>query len=184
MTIIKIFDLSILNFIYNNMHGYILDRLMVIVTSLGNMGLIWLAISAVLICMPKYRRAGILTICSILLSTALGEGLIKHLVERPRPFLAVPTISMLIDKPLTYSFPSGHTATAFAAAGILSGMLKKYRVYFFLLAALIAFSRMYLYVHYPTDIIAGIILGIICSKVVIRLSDIYDQKKRQYQNSI
>lgn len=184
MTILKAFDLTVLNFIYNNMHGNVLDRIMVIVTSLGDMGLVWIALSAILICMPKYRRAGILTIGAVLLCTALGEGIIKHLVERPRPFLSVPAVNMLISKPLTYSFPSGHTATAFAAAGVLSCMLKRYRVYFFSLAALIAFSRMYLYVHYPTDILAGIILGIISSKLVLYLSDFYDQKKGQKLKNI
>jgi len=177
MTVLKAFDLYILNFIYNNLHNYLMDRLMVAATSLGNMGLIWIIISAVLICIPKYRKVGILTISAVILSSFIGECLLKHLINRPRPFVDVPAVKMLIEKPLTNSFPSDHTSAAFAAATVLSFAFKKYRKYFFTLAIIIAFSRLYLYVHYPSDIIGGIILGLISSKVVLLFSEVI--KNRQ-----
>jgi undecaprenyl-diphosphatase len=133
---------------------------------------------------PKYRKVGILTICALILSSILGEGLIKHLVKRPRPFIADPAVQLLIAKPLSYSFPSGHTTSAFAAAGIIVKMVKRYRAYVITLALLIAFSRMYLFVHYPTDIVGGIILGLVCSKIVIYFSKPSNHSflKRQEEN--
>jgi undecaprenyl-diphosphatase len=88
-------------------------------------------------------------------------------VQRIRPSADIPEINMLIAKPLSYSFPSGHAASSFAVAGVLSKYFKKYAPEFLGLASLIAFSRLYLYVHYPTDVLAGIILGLICSRIII-----------------
>ncbi|WP_342356973.1 phosphatase PAP2 family protein [Clostridium algidicarnis] len=100
------------------------------------------------------------------LSTILGEGILKHVVHRMRPSSDINVINILIAKPLSYSFPSGHTTSSFAVAGVLSKHFKKYAVGFFALASLIAFSRLYLYVHYPTDVLVGIILGLLCSWVI------------------
>lgn len=99
--------------------------------------------------------------------TILGEGILKHIVGRLRPSNEILNSSGLISKPLSYSFPSGHTASAFAAAGILAKYFKKYSALIFTLAVLIAFSRLYLYVHYPTDVLAGLFLGLICCKGTI-----------------
>lgn len=160
------FDISILNFIYHWCHNYLLDKVMPWITSLGSSGFIWIVIAIILLIRKNYRKAGLMTICVLLLTTLLGEGIIKHLAQRPRPFADIPTMKLLIPKPVSYSFPSGHTASSFAAAGILAKEFKRYRIPVILLAALIAFSRMYLYVHYPTDIIGGILLGLVCAKLI------------------
>jgi undecaprenyl-diphosphatase len=169
VTLIYKFDEYILSYIANNMHNNILDKVMIAFTSLGNMGLIWIAISIVLIASKKYRKVGIMVLTAIIIGSILGEGLIKHLVKRTRPFYLDPTIKLLVAKPASYSFPSGHTTASFAAASILSRYFKRYAPVFFTAAILIAFSRIYLYVHYPTDVLAGIVLGLISGKITIYL---------------
>jgi len=156
ISIIQRFDCFILLYIKDNMHGIIMDKIMILSSYLGNNGLIWIIISTILIINKKYRRIGFM---------ALGEEILKHVFKRIRPS----TVNLLIAKPLSYSFPSGHTTSSFAVAGVLAKYFKKYAFGFFSLAFLIAFSRLYLYVHYPTDILAGTVLGLICSKIVIYL---------------
>lgn len=167
MLLIQSFDNNILIFIKNNMHGFIMDRAMVAVTALGNVGLVWIVIAVLLLINKKYRNIGFMVLGTLILSTILGEGVIKHLVQRIRPSASIPAAKLLIAKPLSYSFPSGHATSSFAATGILSKYFKNYAPEFFGLASLIAFSRLYLYVHYPTDVLAGIILGLICSRITI-----------------
>lgn len=166
ISLIKTFDSSILFFIKDNMHGPIMDKVMVISTHLGDGGMIWIIIALALMINKKYRKIGVMALAALILSTILGEGILKHGVHRIRPSEDINAINLLITKPLSYSFPSGHTASSFAVAGVLAKYLKKYAVGFFALASLIAFSRLYLYVHYPTDVLAGIVLGVICSGII------------------
>lgn len=165
--LLKNIDMNLLKLIHDYLQNVILDKVALVITFLGDKGFIWIVISFALIVSKKYRKVGIMTLGALALSTIIGDGILKNLIRRPRPFLEVPEIHLLIEKPLSYSFPSGHTAAAFAAAGILATMLKKYRAYVIALALLIAFSRIYLFVHYPADIIGGIIVGLICSKIVL-----------------
>ncbi|SKA73760.1 undecaprenyl-diphosphatase [Clostridium sp. USBA 49] len=167
MSLIQRLDNSILLYIKYNMHSPIMDRAMILFTSLGNGGAIWIIISVILIINKKYRNIGFMALLALVLSTILGEGILKHVIQRVRPSADIPAAKLLITKPLSYSFPSGHTTSSFAVAGVLSKYFKKYSIGFFSLAAIIAFSRLYLYVHYPTDVIAGIILGLLCSKIVM-----------------
>ena len=167
MFLIQKFDNLILLYINNNMHAPVMDKAMIIFTTLGNNGTIWIIIAALLMVSKKYRNIGFIALSALILSTILGEGILKHVVARIRPSGDIPVINFLIAKPLSYSFPSGHTASSFAVAGILSKYFKDYSLGFFTLASLIAFSRLYLYVHYPTDVLAGIVLGLICSKITL-----------------
>ena len=169
LSLIQQLDISILLYIKDNMHSPIMDKIMVIITSLGNGGAVWIIIAALLIINKKYRAIGFMALGALLLSTVLGEGILKHVVQRVRPSADIPAINILITKPLSYSFPSGHTTSSFAAAGILAKYFKHYAFYFFSLASLIAFSRLYLYLHYPTDILGGIVLGLVCNGIIICL---------------
>ncbi|AHF06084.1 phosphatase PAP2 family protein [Desulfitobacterium metallireducens] len=182
MNFIQSFDWGFLNFI-NNFHNPFMDQLMIILTFLGNLGLIWILIAVGLLFLPQYRKVGFMVICALILSSILGDELLKNLIQRPRPFVADPAAQLLITKPLSYSFPSGHTASAFAAAGILAKMVKKYRGYVIALASLIAFSRMYLFVHYPTDIIGGIIVGLFSSKIVLYFFELESQRSSHKDES-
>ena len=171
ISLIQKFDSSILLYIKDNMHGPIMDKIMVISTYLGNGGIIWIMIIVVLMINKRYRRIGFMALAALILSTILGDVVLKNVVKRIRPAATIPSINLLIAKPLSYSFPSGHTTSSFAVAGVLARYLKNYAFEFFSLAAMIAFSRLYLYVHYPTDILGGIVLGLICSGIIIFLFD-------------
>lgn len=162
-------DIKVLNFLNNRFRYMILDKIMPLITALGNGGLVWIIISAFLMFNRSSRIEGYMIIAAIVSTTLLGEGLIKHLVKRTRPFVNMLENKLLITKPITYSFPSGHTASSFAAAGMLLYFNNSLSLYAIILASLIAFSRVYLNVHYPTDVVTGIILGLLCSKLVIVL---------------
>lgn len=164
LEIIDKLDMKVLNFVYENLHTHILDRIMPIITFLGDGGMIWIIICIILLITKKHRKAGIILACSLILSAITGNLVLKPLIHRARPFTKVPGMKLLIEKPLeTYSFPSGHSGSSFAAAGAIAHYSWKHSIPFFILASLIAFSRMYLYVHYPLDVVAGAILGLTCS---------------------
>lgn len=176
---INIFDNYILYVIKKYLRNKYLDRLMPIVTAMGNLGIIWIFIAAILILDKPYKTIGGIVILTLIVSTVIGEGIVKHTVRRVRPCNYKNNTDLLISKPITYSFPSGHTSSSFAVAWILSMYFSEYKIVFMAIAFLIALSRLYLYVHYPTDVIGGIIIGILCSKLVfvilneVSIQDIY-----------
>lgn len=155
------FDGPVLTFIQQHLHNPLTDALFPFVTYLGELGACWVFISLVLLFMKKYRRAGILMLAAMAAATLLGEGLLKHIICRPRPFQYISSdfLPLLIAPPSGYSFPSGHTCASFAAASALFTQHKKQGALAFLLAALIGFSRMFLLVHFPSDVLAGALLG-------------------------
>lgn len=162
-------DNSILVAIKKYIQNKYLDRIVPIITSMGNLGIIWILMALVLILNKPYRMIGSIVILTLIISTVIGEGIVKHIVKRVRPCNFQNNFSILIEKPLSYSFPSGHTLSSFAVAAVLSKYLGHYKLIFIGIALLIALSRLYLYVHYPTDVIAGIVIGILCSKLVFMI---------------
>lgn len=158
------FDLPILDGIAAQLHCAFLDTLMPLITALGNGGIFWIALALVLICIPKYRKAGLAMGASLLIGLLVCNLTLKPLVARMRPYDYQLThfgknISLLIAKPRDYSFPSGHTIASFEAAVALTAHHKRWGIPALVLASLIAFSRLYLYVHYPTDVLASVVLG-------------------------
>lgn len=162
-------DLNILKSLHGLVQNPFLDKVMPYITYLGNSGFIWIVISIVMICIKKYRKTGMLCLLALLLTTVMGEGIIKHLVQRQRPYSHFNSLNLLISEPVTYSFPSGHTGSSFAAATVLSCRMPKLTPWVFLFAILIAFSRLYLMVHYPTDVLAGALLGTLSAMVVLKI---------------
>ena len=133
---------------------------MCFITSLGNVGAIWIVLAVGLIAIPKTRKSGIIVAAALIIDAALCSGILKNVFCRIRPFDVNTAVQVLITKPRDFSFPSAHTSASFAAATAL--YLAKERKMFattLVLACLIAFSRMYLYVHYPTDVLGGIAVG-------------------------
>lgn len=173
MQLINSIDISIMSFIRDYFKCGFLDFLMPIISNLGNNGFIWIIISLILIFNKKYRYVGVVTLTILLTATILGEGIIKHIVQRPRPSIYIDAASLLVKVPNSYSFPSGHTATAFGAALVLGKYFKRYKYFIYFFACIMGFSRVYLFVHYPSDVIAGIVLGIISYKLVTYLFDKY-----------
>ncbi|EKX80029.1 undecaprenyl-diphosphatase [Clostridium botulinum CFSAN001628] len=166
MLLIQNIDNCILYVIKKYVQNKYLDILMPRITKMGELGIIWIAIALVLILNTLYRIIGMVVILTLIISTIIGEGIIKHIVRRIRPCNQQNSFNMLILKPMSYSFPSGHTLSSFAVAEVLSVYFAQYKLILMTIAFLIALSRIYLYVHYPTDVIAGIILGILCSKLI------------------
>lgn len=150
----------------NEMHNPVLDKIMVGITTLGDAGMIWIALGLILLFVKKTRKCGILMLVSIALGAVVGNVILKNVIARPRPCWIDPNISLLIPNPHDFSFPSGHTLASFEAAITIFLHNKKWGSLSLVLAALIAFSRMYLFVHFPTDIIGGIVLATIISIVV------------------
>ena len=158
------FDLPILDWIAAHLWCDVLDVLMPIITLLGDAGIFWIAVSAVLLCLPKYRKAGLGMGIALLMGVVLCNIILKPLIGRIRPYDYQlehfgKTIELLVATPHDFSFPSGHTIASFEAAVALTVRHKKLGAAALVLAVLIAFSRMYLYVHYPTDVLASVVLG-------------------------
>lgn len=162
------FDSAILNFIYDHCHSGFLDVLMPVITRLGNGGMIWIALAIVLLITRKYRLAGAAMLLAVVADAVACNMILKPLVARIRPCNVNTAVQLLIARPADYSFPSGHTSVSFAAAFALYFSRRKLWIPALVLAVLISFSRLYLYVHYPTDILAGAMIGIIMGYIGCR----------------
>ncbi len=161
-------DLQILDLIAENFRCEILDVLMPIVTALGDGGVIWIISAALLLALPRPgRKHGIAVALALVCSLLLCNLFLKPVVARIRPYELREGIELIIDKPNDFSFPSGHTSSAFAAAMamLISRVWKRIWIPAISLAAAIAFSRIYLYVHYPSDVLGGIVVGTLCGLV-------------------
>lgn len=153
-------ELEVLHAI-QSLHMDWLSPVMIVVSALGNAGMIWIAMALVMLCFRKTRRCGVLMLAAMAFSFLLGNVILKNLIARPRPFHSDTSISLLIPFPGEYSFPSGHTLNGFTAATVIFVHFRKAGIAALLFAGLIAFSRLYLFVHYPTDIMAGVVLGVL-----------------------
>ncbi len=154
-------ELRFLDFL-QTIHTPLLDKILAFITSLGNAGIIWIVLAVVLLILPKTRKTGIIVAAALLMDLILCNLILKNLVARVRPYDVNTAIAILIKKPLDFSFPSGHTAASFAAmTALFLAKMKKAWIAALVLAILIAFSRLYFYVHYPTDVLGGAIVGIL-----------------------
>lgn len=169
-------DKAIVDFIHYGLQCRPLDFIMPKITMLGDAGLIWIVISVILISNKKYRKIGFSCILALIISVLFTDVTIKQFIQRARPITEYPITNPLIKIPTTFSFPSGHTSSSFAAAWVLYRSMDKYNVLYLILAASIAFSRMYLYVHYPSDIVGGILVGIISATLSMVLVNKYTKK--------
>lgn len=154
-------ELRFLDFL-QTIHTPLLDKILAFITSLGNAGIIWIVLAVVLLILPKTRKTGIIVAAALLMDLILCNLILKNLVARVRPYDVNTAIAILIKKPLDFSFPSGHTAASFAAmTALFLAKMKKAWIDALVLAVLIAFSRLYFYVHYPTDVLGGAVVGIL-----------------------
>ena len=168
-------DFSILYWIQDHIVCAALTPVMKLFTTLGNGGILWIIIGILLLFFKKTRSIGIASLLSLALVAILNNEIIKAIVQRPRPFTYV-DIELLITAPGGYSFPSGHTSSSFAAATAVFLKNKKLGAVLLVCAALIGFSRMYFFVHFPSDVFVGMIEGILTAAAVTLLLD-YAKKK-------
>lgn len=171
------FEASIILWIQENLRGA-LDGVWVFITHLGDDGILWIAMGLTMLFFKKTRPIGFTMLISLLFDYLLINVTLKGLFARPRPFVVNEAIVTLINKPSPFrSFPSGHSGGSFAAMfALYKWVPKKIGAPALVLAALVALSRLYVGVHYPTDIIGGCIIGFICSALAYKLVEIARRK--------
>ena len=149
----------------------LLTPLLSLYTQLGNAGIVRIVLSVVMLCFRKTRKAGALSLVAMLFGLLCTNVVLKHLVARPRPWLTVEGLNFLVVENDPNSFPSGHTCAAFAAAGVWFRTLPKtwMRWTALVLAVLMGFSRLYVGVHFPSDVVAGCLVGLLCAWLAWRL---------------
>lgn len=151
-------------------HTPFLDAAMKLFSSLGNAGAVWIVLTLFLLAWPKTRRTGWILAAALCVDVVLCNGILKNWIARTRPFDVRTGVELLIGKPLDFSFPSGHTAASFASVAALWLAGDRRLVWpSLVLACLMAFSRMYFYVHYPTDILGGCLIGVLSGYLGFRI---------------
>ena len=191
MEIFNTFDGAILLWIQDNVRSDALTPIMKLITHLGDKGLFWIVLTLILLCFKKTRRMGVICALSMAIGLLITNVAIKNLVARPRPYREdmIQGLRLIIEEQKDWSFPSGHTTNSLATAWVIfrrttlsrtGGVIGRFLgILALALAILISLSRLYVGVHYPTDVIGGVIIGIFSAEVAIALwKIIYRRNKR------
>lgn len=165
-------DQTILYWIHDNLSCGLLDVLMPKLTLLGSGGAIWLLAAGGMLCTKRYRHQGVILLAGLAAGVLVGNVCLKNLIARPRPCWLDDSVTLLIATPTDYSFPSGHTLSSVIGATVLTKTTRKFGW------AVIAFSQLYLFVHYPSDILAGAALGVAIGEAVYALGLRLAEKNR------
>lgn len=167
-------DHIILLWIENNLRFDFLTPFWKFVTLFGEGGIFWIVLCLILICIKKTRKVGILMAVALIINALLVNVCIKNVVARVRPYDQFSDLTRLIVAQKDYSFPSGHTSASFACAiGMLIGLdkgNKKYAIAAIVLACMVGFSRLYIGVHFPSDVLGGAIIGTLSAFLAIYVS--------------
>ena len=171
-------DGNILLFIQEYLRNPIMTPAVKFITTLGNGGGIWIALTLLLLIIPKTRKVGWMMMTALLGTLLVNNIILKNLVARTRPYEVIAGLTYLVPKPGEYSFPSGHAGSSFSVACVMFRQLpKKYGVPALILAILIALSRLYVGVHYPSDVLFGIISGIAISYAAMAIVEWIGKKR-------
>lgn len=178
-------DFSILDFIQSTIRCDFLDAVMSFLSFVGNLGGIWIIAAVIMLFFRKTRATGAMVLCALLLGFLIGEVGLKNLFCRMRPFTVNTDVVLSINPPSSYSFPSGHSCSSLAASTVLLLRDKRFGIPALIISLLIAFSRLYNYVHYPSDVFCGMLLGIAVavSVVLILKKTELDKKLSGYLNT-
>ena len=162
------------------LHVAWLDPVVSFYTKLGDAGLLWIALSLAMLFYKPTRRAGAAALMAMALGLLITNITIKPLVERARPWLAWPIEPLVVERDPN-SFPSGHTCAAFAAAMAWLRTLpgRGERILVVALAVLMGLSRLYVGVHYPSDVLVGALVGALCAWVAWKAFQVYDGRKNR-----
>ena len=158
-------DFTILNAIQDFMRCDFWDAVMGAFSYMGEAGIIWILTAVILLFFRKHRATGLMMLAALALGFICGDLALKHLIARPRPF-TVHEITLSIAEPHGYSFPSGHATAGFAASITLLLRDRRFGIPAVILAVIICFSRLYNYVHFPSDVLGGMLLGTISAFIV------------------
>lgn len=146
-----------------------MDPVMIFASTLGNNGFIWIVIAVVLLFTKRYRECAIVMALALILSFLICNVTLKNLVARDRPFWIDETVILKIEEPHDFSFPSGHTFSSFAAAVTLFLYSRKIGIAALALALTIGFSRLYFFLHFPSDVLASVLLGSLTAGLAVFL---------------
>lgn len=173
LDMINSFDYGILLAIEQTRNAFF-DAFFKVYTSLGNAGISCIVLSVLLLLISKTRKIGASCSVSLVYHLLICNITLKPLIARPRPFDFFEHFSadsLLISAPLDYSFPSGHTAACFAFSTAVFMYNRKWGIVSFVLSAIMGYSRLYLSVHYPTDVLGGIVVGIVCGVLAVKTTN-------------
>lgn len=172
-------DGQILLYIQEHLRSEVGDLLMVLWSTLGNGGVVWICAAALMLFFPRTRRAGVLALSGMLLNLLAVNIVLKPLVDRARPWYVVEGLEPLLSSSDRHSFPSGHTSAAFAFAAALWSCLdvRWVKVLAVAAAALMGWSRLYVGVHFPSDVLAGAVIGSLCGLLAVGLYRKFFQKR-------
>ena len=181
------FEIGILDFIRQTFSCKFLDYFFVCITSLSNKGIFWIILAVILLCFKKTRKMGATLAAVLLIGEILGNQILKKVFERPRPYTVNPDVELIVKKLTSFSFPSGHSRCAVECAIAVYWNNKKWGIAAIVVAVLTCLSRLYLYVHYPTDVLAGAALGIIDGLLAIlivkKVSEYINNRKLGLKNA-
>lgn len=170
-------EFAILYFL-QSLHTPWLDAVMTGITSLGDHGRFFLLLAVILLIFKKTRKMGLAMLLSMLLGFLIGNVWLKNMFMRQRPCWIDTTVDLLVRVPRDYSFPSGHTLIGFECGVSIWLQNRRAGAAALILAFLLAFSRMYLFVHFPTDVLAGAVLGSVIAWVVYQLIRKIEKRKQ------
>lgn len=176
-------DFAVLDYINENIVCPFLDAVMPVITLLGEGGVFWICTALAMLFFEKTRKAGLGMAIAMILGLIVCNLALKPIVARVRPYDVNSAVSLIVRPLSDYSFPSGHTLVCIECAGVLWHFNKKIGIAAFIVGSLVAFSRLYLYLHYPSDVVFSVALGLIFAFISIRLSDIiYRRFSERKQN--
>lgn len=170
MEAILAMDARLLLWIQEHVRVEALNDAVCFITGLGNTGMVWIAMCVVLLIIPRTRRWGLTCALALVLGFLVTNVSLKNIVQRIRPYEVISTLKILIPPEHDLSFPSGHATSSMAAAWAMFRLApKKYGLPVLALGVLISLSRLYVGVHYPTDVLAGVLIGIAAAEAAIRI---------------
>lgn len=174
-------DVNILLFIQENLRFGFITLVLKFFTLLGDYGMLWIGVALLLILIKRTRSVGVVAGASLAINALLVNVLIKNIVARTRPYEVIESLTRLVGEQSDYSFPSGHTSSAFSVAVVIFLLMpKKYGIPALIVATIISYSRLYVGVHYPTDVLGGFVIGtlvaVICVWAYRNLGKICEEK--------
>jgi len=169
-------DAKIILWIQENLRNPILSSIFITITKTGDAGFLFIVLGSLLLCFSRTRKTGAVFLLALVLNFILNTLILKNIFARPRPFQSLEMLSTLVPSPPGFSFPSGHTSSAFSCMVTLFFTGKKFAPYALIYSILMGFSRVYVGVHYPSDVIIGALVGVVCAYLSVFVSNAYEKR--------